>query len=170
MIFDYTPWKIDVDIEKTKQFYENNSLVKDAKINESFLKLLTLAQREHFERLGADLSKMDITCKVFEPDEEEEEEFDEVTTEHYNVKFLLCGKLLSIIEFQAEVYSDEEVFGAEMLDKVEVKEDDLNLDIDGMRITFTHPAGSYDDPAYEQWDCGFICGKALLISKKKSHQ
>lgn len=158
MVFDFFPWKIDVDLGSTKQFYEKNYLSTDAFINEKFTKSLTQKQLDFFDNLGVDLSKVSI--------EYHEAVFD--YKEVYEVKYLLCGKLKSIASFQAKVYSDDDVFGSDIFQSVEVVDTaDFELNkIDGMNITFKQPVTGFEDERFEKWDCGYVCGMAILKRKR----
>lgn len=60
MRFDFTPWNIDVDVEKTQQYYVDNDDCIDEKINSKFIKILTEEQRLFFKRLGVDIEKVKI--------------------------------------------------------------------------------------------------------------
>ena len=71
--------------------------------------------------------------------------------------------LLSITLFQAEVYGSEDVFGKDVLKGVEIIDStEILHDIDGMSCSFKHPCTTFPEKNFEDWDCGFICGKMIL--------
>lgn len=48
MIFDLYPWKVDFDIESTKEFYKENNLSIDADLNKKFKRSLHLTHKQFF--------------------------------------------------------------------------------------------------------------------------
>ena len=48
MIADFYPWKIDVDIEATKQFYDENDWSEDRAANQKFCDVMTGKQKQFF--------------------------------------------------------------------------------------------------------------------------
>lgn len=86
--------------------------------------------------------------------------------------------LKSITSFQAEVYQEPEVFGKGIAKQVEVvdidpvktlgwKNKNQGNNIDGMLVSFKHPSVFYDSEEYQKWECGYVCGVALLKKKHK---
>lgn len=59
MIFEFIPWQLDVDTESMKLFYESDDYSKDKNLNKDFSGNLTKKQKDFFDLLGVDLSKID---------------------------------------------------------------------------------------------------------------
>ena len=70
MVFDFYPWKIDVDIENTRNFYQENDYSSNKEWNKMFVDVLTQIQREVFDELGIDMMKIEIRKTEFEDNEE----------------------------------------------------------------------------------------------------
>ena len=70
MVFDFYPWKIDVDIENTRNFYQENDYSSNKEWNKMFVDVLTPIQREVFDELGIDMMKIEIRKTEFEDNEE----------------------------------------------------------------------------------------------------
>lgn len=45
MVFDFYPWKLEVDIEKTRKFYEENDFSSNKEWNNKFVVLLNPIQK-----------------------------------------------------------------------------------------------------------------------------
>lgn len=159
MVFDFYPWKIDVDVEKTRMFYQEKDYSSNKAWNKMFAEVLNPLQKDFFNNLGIDLMKIEIEKRDFVDNEE--------VPFIYSIDFLICGKFLSLPKEQLDVYSDEEIFGKSInLDSVEsietddlVAYDDLGL---GTGIRFKHPATHFEEEQFGEWECGFIDG-ALIV-------
>lgn len=158
MIFDLYPWKVDFDIESTKEFYKENNLSIDTDLNEKFKRSLHLTHKQFFENIGVDILKVRV--------EEIESCPDENGNDHkLSVDFLVCGKFLTIAEFQKEIYGNIEEFKDDV-EKVDVLEYDfppfVNIDDMGCGVVFKHPSSKFDFKGFEKWDCGYICGSVII--------
>lgn len=159
MIFDFYPWKIDVDVEKTRRFYQENDFSSNTEWNNKFVELLNPMQKDFFCKLGIDITKIEIEKHDFEDNEE--------VPYIYSIHFLFCGRFLSLPKEQLDLYSDEEIFGNSIdLNSVESIEaevlvvyDELGL---GTGIRFKHPATHFEEKQFQEWDCGLIAG-ALIV-------
>ena len=60
MIFDFYPWKIETDVEKTRRFYEENDFSSNKEWNNKFATLLNPIQKDFYHNLGIYLSKIEI--------------------------------------------------------------------------------------------------------------
>lgn len=160
MTYKFNSWEIDINLADTKKYYANNDDSIDKKINNRFLELLSDEQKQFFNQFGLDMLNVNVEYHKLA-----EETSDMEVKEIYDVTFLLCGKLLSISSFQADIYGAEDVFGKDSLKNVKVFPIDniINSDtIDGMLISFKHPCMFFPEEKYEHWDCGFVLGKAIL--------
>ena len=157
MKYELNPWKIEVDTEATLKYYKNHDDSNKKEINQRFISILSEKQKGFFEQFGVDLEKIKIEYHKLSDEMPGLKE-----KEIYDVSFLICGKLLSITSYQAEVYASEDVFGKEILNETEVIESiELINNIDGMGYSFKHPCTEFPE-RFEQWNCGFICGKVIL--------
>ena len=159
MIFDFHPWKMDVDVDETKRFYQENDYSSNKDWNEMFVEELNASQIDFFHNLGVDLMKKEVEKRDFVDNEE--------VPFIYSIDFLLSGKFLSLPRAQVKFYADEEVFGkcveVDMIECIETEElvtyDGLGL---GTGIRFKHPAVHFEEKRFEEWACGFIVG-ALIV-------
>lgn len=159
MIFDFYPWKMDVDIEKTKEFYQDNDYSVNKEWNEEFINRLNISQREFFDRLNIDLMKIEIERRDFIDNEE--------VPYILSIDFLICGKFLSMPKEQLEIYMDEEVFGESVdINAIESISTDELVAYDGLElgtgIRFKHPATHFEEKQFQEWNCGFICGTLIV--------
>lgn len=167
MIFEFIPWQLDVDIESTKLFYESNDYSKDKNLNKDFSESLTKEQKDFFNSLGIDLSKIEIDKALY--DIPEDGEMPALKMKRISVNFLIKGKILSLPQYQKDLYTDEEVFGGTFPDSVKVlssdDEDYLKVYDNGIGagIVFKHPCFHYDNEIFKEWDCGYILGTILIM-------
>ena len=165
----YEPWKLEIDQGGTKEYYTGHDLAENKEDNDALIQLLTEKQKAFFELLGVDLSKVWV---------EQTDHVGQKGRTLYEVRFLFRGILKTIPSFQAKVYEDPEIFGEEIRKQVEVVETDpaKTLDwknknqgnnIDGMVVSFKQPSIFFDEEAFQEWDCGYVCGIALLKKKQK---
>lgn len=166
---EYYPWKLEWKADETKQYYTDHDLAEDKADNNRLMRLLTEKQRAFFEQLGVDLSKVWVERTEFTTGK---------TRTIYEIHFLFRGALKSITSFQAEVYQDPEFFGKGIAKQVEVididpiktlkwKNKNQGNNIDRMMVSFKHPSAFYDNEEYQEWECGYVCGVALLKKKHK---
>ncbi|MDD5949667.1 MAG: hypothetical protein PUC39_08090 [Lachnospiraceae bacterium] len=166
MEFEWIPWKMDVDVEGTRDYYKSHDLSVKKKVNAVLRERLNQKQIDFFNALGVDLERVQVMYN-------NELALGDVK-EVYEVRFLLKGTLQSLTSFQAEVYADEEVFGKKILEQVEVVDDKdflsdeyvENNNIDGMWISFKHPCIAFEWEEFQTWDCGYICGVAVLKGRE----
>ncbi len=159
MVFDFFPWTIDVDIEGTKRFYQDNDYSINKEWNKVFINSLNIPQYDFFDRLGIDLMKVEI----------ERHELKDVEVPYFSsINFLFCGKFLAMPKKQLDLYRNDEIYGMSIeFDSVEVILDDElsfydELGLEGTGIRFKHPISHFDENQFEKWDCGFING-ALIV-------
>lgn len=158
MLFDLYPWRVDFDIESTRDFYKENNLSIDAELNEKFKRSLHLTHKLFFENIGVDISKVRVEEIECCPDENG-------NNHKLSVDFLVCGKFLAIAEFQKEIYGNIDEFKDDV-EKVEVLEYDfppfVNIDDMGSGLVLKHPSIKFDSEEFNKWDCGFICGSVII--------
>ena len=162
MIYDFYPWKIDVDVENTREFYQENDYSYNKEWNRLFVDILTPIQRGFFTELGVDMMRIEVRKNEFEDNEE--------VPFIYTINFLLCGKFLSMTKHQLDMYADEEIFGQSVvLDSVECIEADRLITYDGLGLVgtgmrFRHPASYFEESQFQEWNCGFINGALIVRS------
>lgn len=159
MVFDFYPWKIDVDVDETRRFYQENDYSSNKEWNKMFVEVLNASQIDFFHNLGIDLMKIEVEKRDFIDNEE--------VPFIYSIDFLMCGKFLSLPKVQLELYSDEEVFGKSVeLDLSECIETEDLVTYDGFGlgtgIRFKHPVTHFEEKRFEEWECGFV-GGALIV-------
>lgn len=168
MIFDFNPWKLDVDVELTKQLYKEVDYSTDKTANMEFLESLSLQQQQFFDSLGVDLTKVDVDNTIYEIPEDKETSASRIY--RMSVNFLIRGKILALPKYQKDIYSDEEVFGKTFPESIKVlssNDDDYLKPFDngiGAGIVFKHPCFHYDNENFKEWDCGYILGTILIMN------
>ena len=172
MFFECLPWQLDVDIESTKLLYKANDYSKNSDLNTEFMESLTLEQKNFFDALGVDLSKIEIDQVLY--DIPEEKEMPALKMKRVCANFLIKGKFLALPQYQKDLYSDEEVFGEAFPDSMKVvsceEEDYLKVFDNGIGagIVFKHPCFHYDDERFKNWDCGYILGTILVMQDRSA--
>ncbi|NME48489.1 toxin-antitoxin system protein [Enterococcus gallinarum] len=167
MFLECYPWKLDVDIEATKQLYVENNYSIDQAVNTAFMESLTLNQRTFFDSLGVDLMKIEIDPMVYDIPEDEETPATKI--HRIMVHFLLKGCFLALPQYQKDIYSDEAVFGNMFPNSIKVlssAEEDYIKPFHngiGLGIFFKHPCGHYEDKKFQVWDCGYLMGSILVV-------
>lgn len=107
MEFNFYPWKLEIDVEKTRELYAKKTFAVDEEANQILLSKLTKEQRDFLDSLGVDPSKMQVHKKEYDLSEEE---CDEDELRSLEVAFLICGKFLSAPADQIEMYKDKDVY------------------------------------------------------------
>lgn len=167
MIYEFLPWKLDVDAEATKLFYETNDFSKDKSVNEEFIESLTEEQKNFFNSLGVNLFKIEVDKTIYDIPEDEDTPASKI--KRIVINFLIKGKILALPQYQKEIYSDEEVFGKDFPASISVlsyNDDDYLKTFDngiGLGIVFKHPCFHYDDEKFKKWDCGYILESILIM-------
>lgn len=167
MIFEFLPWKLDIEIESTKIFYETNDYSKDKNLNNEFIKSLNKEQKYFFDSLGVNLSKIEIDKAIY--DIPKKKEIPASKIKRISVNFLVKGSILALPQYQKDLYADEEVFGKTFPDSIKVvssNDEDYLRTFDngiGAGIIFKHPYFHYDEERFKHWDCGYILGSILIM-------
>ena len=164
MEFNFYPWKLDIDVEKTKALYAEKTFAVDEAANRILISKLTKEQKDFLGSLGVDPEKIQVHKKEYDLSKEE---CDEDELRSLEVAFLLCGKFLSTPADQIEMYKDEDVYGRnivpEYLDIEMVDTDELFAPIEfGIGLRFKHPVSHFEGNEYTSWDCGFVCGSTIF--------
>ena len=168
MIFDFNPWKLDVNVELTKQLYKEADYSTDKTANMEFLESLSLQQQQFFNSLGVDLTKVDVDKTIYEIPEDKEASASRIY--RMSVNFLIKGKILALPKYQKNIYSNEEVFGKTFPESIKVlssNDHDYLKPFDngiGAGIVFKHPCFHYDNENFKEWDCGYILGTILIMN------
>jgi len=160
MVFDFYPWKIEVDVEKTRKFYQENDYSSNKEWNKMFSDILNPLQQDFFDNLGIDLMKIEVVKNEFEDNLE--------VPFIYSINFLICGTFLSLTKYQLDMYQNEEIFGRSIdLDVIQCIETDRLITYDGLGLSgtgmrFRHPASHFEEQRFQEWNCGFVNG-ALIV-------
>ena len=165
MIFDFDPWKLDIDVDATREQYRNNECNRNIDLTNKVIQLLSEEQKNFFTSLSVDLSKVDIKEYIYDFPEENPPE----KTLSIQIRFLMCGRFCAIPKFQNELYweGDEKIF----IDRFPT---DLNVvnasngeyfttyDVDTMTVIFKHPYISIQNEKFKKWECGYVLGDAII--------
>ena len=154
MEFNFYPWKLEIDVEKTRALYAKETFAVDEEANQILFSKLTKEQRDFLDSLGVDPAKIQVHKKEYDLSEEECEEKELHSLE---VAFLVCGKFLSAPADQIEMYKDEDVYGRNIVT------DELFAPIEfGIGLRFKHPVSHFSGDEYMSWDCGYVCGSTIF--------
>lgn len=165
MIFEFEPWKLDIDIDATIEQYRNSECNKNINLTNKVITLLSEDQKKFFSLLGVDITKVDIKEHTYEFAEENPP----MKTISIIIRFLMCGRFLDIPEFQSDLYwdGDEKIFSDNFpsdLNIVSASNDNHfpTYDVDTMAVIFKHPYFSIPDENFIKWDCGYVLGDVII--------
>ena len=71
MIFQFDPWKLDIDVEATRKLYSENDYALDREINMRFAEWYPAELKSLFESVGVDPHKLCAEEKIHEIPEDE---------------------------------------------------------------------------------------------------
>lgn len=72
MIFNFDPWQLDIDVDLTKQLYQEGDYSTDKTANIEFIESLSSEQQLFFYSLGVDLDKIEVDKTIYEIPEDDE--------------------------------------------------------------------------------------------------
>lgn len=151
MIFEFYPWKIDVNKEETIKYYQTEDMSMAREINNIVTARMTKRQKDFFENLGVDTSKILIKSKVA----------------CFELKFYIAGNVVGLPKSQKEGL--ENIFPIICPNNVELyATDNFLCDIDGMALRFKHPCSYFRDETYNKWNCNFFYGMAMISNADSS--
>lgn len=164
MIFEFDPWKLDIDVKATEALYAQNDFATDKSVNETFVNAFTKEQKAFFRSVGVNPMRARAEEKIHDIPDEDEVQGGKIRIRTFD--FLMCGKFIALPEFYRELYGDEEVFGNTLPDTLETTQTGKDkapfYDMGEFGIIFKHPY--FRDPQkYSQWDCGYILGSILTM-------
>ncbi|MBA4700299.1 MAG: hypothetical protein H2212_12775 [Ruminococcus sp.] len=161
MVFDFEPWKLDIDIDSTKELYRNNECNRNINLTNKVMQLLSEEQRYFFKSLSIDISKVDIKENIYDFSEENPPE----KTLSIRIRFMMCGRFFAIPEFQNDLYWKEKIFIERYptdLTVVNVSDYFTFYDVDNMSVIFKHPYTSMQNEKFKKWECGYVLGDAII--------
>jgi hypothetical protein len=151
MIFEFYPWKIDVNKEETIKYYQTEDMSMAREINNIVTARMTKRQKDFFENLGVDTSKILIKSKLA----------------CFELKFYIAGNVVGLPKSQKEGL--ENIFPIICPNNVELyATDNFLCDIDGMALRFKHPCSYFRDETYNKWNCNFFYGMAMISNADSS--
>ena len=163
MLYDFYPWKIDVDKADTEKFYTEKDFSLNKEWNQEFEKLIGDSGREFFVKLGVDLLKTEVEEKVLEFHEDDEEQ--QILTIACN--FAIKGRFAEIPSWQAEIYEDDEIMGKmpEVIKRTECEEMACPLGNSGYGVVFKPPYFKVEKGNLRVWDSGYVVGSVLITEE-----
>lgn len=151
MIFEFYPWKIDVNKEETIKYYQTEDMSMAREINNIVTARMTKRQKDFFENLGVDTSKILIKSKLA----------------CFELKFYIAGNVVGLPKSQKEGL--ENIFPIICPNNVELyATDNFLCDIDGMALRFKHPCSYFRNETYNKWNCDFFYGMAMISNADSS--
>ncbi|MFA9378780.1 MAG: hypothetical protein ACERKZ_18850 [Lachnotalea sp.] len=165
MIFDFKPWKLDIDVDATRKQYCNNECNRNIKLTNKVMQLLSKDQKDFFTSLSVDISKAEIKENIYDfPVDNPPDKILRI-----QILFMMFGRFRAIPEFQNELYweGDEKIF----IDRFPT---DLNVvnasngeyfttyNVDTMAVVFKHPYLSIQNEKFKKWECGYVLGAAVI--------
>lgn len=167
MIFDFYPWRLEIDVESTKQLYKEVDYSINKIANDEFIKNLTTEQKNFFNSLGVDITKIEIDKKNYDIPEDEKLPAKKIYM--MTINFLMRGTILGLPKYQKDLYSAEDVFGKNFPTSVLTTDEEDHLQTYnngiGLGIVFKHPCFYYDDTKFKTWNCGYILGTILITNE-----
>ena len=91
---NFHPWEIDVDVDATKQFYQENDCAEDRAVNQMFYDKMSQNQKDFFVSIGVDIQKIKAKERIHDIPGEEDLSSGKVYIR--TLDFLFCGRFLSI--------------------------------------------------------------------------
>lgn len=163
MLYDFYPWKIDVDQKGTVELYEEKDYSVNKDWNKELISRLNDEEKQFFEKLGVNLMKTEIEEKVYDFHEDGED----IKCLKISGDFVLRGKLVEIPEWQATIYEDEEILGTmpETIKKSESDEMAFRMGNLEPGIIFKPPFFRTEDKDLMIWDSGYVIGSFLIIEE-----
>ena len=107
MVMNFYPWEMDIDVEATRQLYEENDYAEDKAFNRRLADTMTQQQKDFFSSLGVDIHKMRAEEKIHDIPEEDGMSGGKIAVQ--KIDFFLCGKFLAIPDYQQELYGHEQI-------------------------------------------------------------
>ena len=151
MIYEFYPWKINVNKEETIKYYQTEDMSMAREINNIVTARMTKRQKDFFENLGVDTSKILIKSKLA----------------CFELKFYIAGNVVGLPKSQKEGL--ENIFPIICPNNVELyATDNFLCDIDGMALRFKHPCSYFRDETYNKWNCNFFYGMAMISNADSS--
>ena len=151
MIYEFYPWKINVNKEETIKYYQTEDMSMAREINNIVNAKMTKGQKDFFENLGVDTSKILIKSKLA----------------CFELKFYIAGNVVGLPKSQKEGL--ENIFPIICPNNVELyATDNFLCDIDGMALRFKHPCSYFRDETYNKWNCNFFYGMAMISNADSS--
>ncbi len=145
MEYEFYPWKIDVNKAETIKYYQTEDMSVDKEINNMIYDKLSKRQKDFFENLGVDISKILIQNKLA----------------CFELRFYIAGNVVGLPKSQKEGL--ESIFPIICPNDVELyATDNFLCDIDGMVFRFKHPCSYFGDETYNKWNCDFFYGMAMI--------
>ena len=133
MIFEFYPWKVDVNKEETIKYYQTEDMSMAREINNMVMARMTKRQKDFFENLGVNTSKILIKSKLA----------------CFELKFYIAGNVVGLPKSQKEGL--ENIFPIICPNDVELyATDNFLCDIDGMALRFKHPCSYFREETYNK--------------------
>ena len=105
MIINCLPWKLDVDVDGTRQIYEKRCFTENEKDNQFLFDILEHKEKKFFLDLGINLYKIYVSTKIIEMTNEKGISRKNIIM---TADFFLKGTFMQIPAWQKELCSDEE--------------------------------------------------------------
>lgn len=151
MVYEFYPWKVDVNKAETIKYYQTEDMSVDKKINNIVYDKMSKRQKEFFENLGVDISKILVQNKLA----------------CFELRFYISGNVVGLPKSQKEGL--ESVFPIICPNDLELyATDNFLCDIDGMVFRFKHPCSYFLDDTYNKWNCDFFYGMAMISNDESS--
>lgn len=162
MIFDFSPWKLDVDVESTQQLYFNNNFSEDKMANARLYVDMSDEKKKFFNELGVDPLKMNFKEKTHVLPGANARNSGKIYMA--SVDFLVVGKLLSMPKSQKDACVSKGILREPLPIELAIADkESAGYPIEDWKCTFKHPALKYADEAFQKWDCGMVVGSILIM-------
>ncbi len=164
--YDFQPWKIRIDKDKSAHYYMENDLSEDKVINDNFFKFLDAPTSHFLLEFGLNPDKIKVTIMPAIPEADEDGIF---SKDCYIAGFVFCGEFDAIPADQWDFYfgyigDNAPIFEIDENTPQKVPVDEvLNLyqPDDKMGLYRFSPGAAYDD-TLEVWNSGYIYCKGIF--------
>ena len=170
MNFEFNPWKLDIDVDGTRNLYKDNDYSINKQWNKLLIDLLGDFEKDILEKAGIDLDRVPVKKIVWKLTEEDDGINQEVIK--VSADFAIKGELLEIPKWQEDILGDKELLGKVPADiKVVENEDEfeelLAYPLTNLKggVVFKPPYSKVEDEKLHTWHSGYVVASVLIILK-----
>lgn len=166
MIINCLPWKLDVDVEGTRQIYDKRCFTENEEDNQFLFNVLGHKEKKFFLDLGIDLYKIHVSKKTIEMTNDNGIRSKKT---FITAEFFLKGLFVQIPAWQTEQFSNDDVSQkySKYINVYEGKDDSRVFVLGKMSpgMIFKPLYSRVENYKLKSWKPGYISGNLILIQK-----